>query len=167
MNTTVTRPAHCMRPAFGEYHILLFRGRGIISQVIRWQTRSPYSHAAILLPDTQTIIEAWQFKGVQRRQMTDWKGVDAFTVPCMNLDQWKKAADFAQQQIGLGYDYRGVLRFVSRARNDDNQRWFCSELVFRACEAAGVPLLSRIHAGAVAPSHLALSPLLKGPVWRS
>lgn len=156
-----------MNPPRGQYYILLFHGRGLISALIRWQTRSRYSHAAILLPDGHTIIEAWQFRGVQRRTMTDWRGVDAFTVPDMTEGKWKEAVDFAQQKIGLSYDYTGVFRFITRFANRDNERWFCSELVHAACKAAGVTLLDRIDSGAVSPAHLGISPRLKGPVWRA
>lgn len=153
-----------MKPPPGRHYILLFRGRGVVSALIRWQTRSAYSHAAILLPDGETIIEAWQFKGVQERKLTDWQGIDAFMVPSMDDWQWAKAVEHARQQIGKPYDYRGVFRFLTRSEADDNGKLFCSELVFASCLHGRAHLLKRIKPGAVAPSHLAISPLLEGPV---
>lgn len=140
--------------------VLLFRGRGAISALIRWQTRSPFSHAALLMPDGR-IVESWQGAGVRVKTLADWDGVDFFDVPSMTDFQWSLALDFALELVGRGYDYRAVARFVSRRPAADNERWFCSELVFAALEAAGVSLLERIDAAAVSPGLLSLSPLLR------
>ncbi|WP_009965321.1 hypothetical protein [Verrucomicrobium spinosum] len=141
--------------------ILLFKGRGIVSGLIRLQTRSVYSHAALLYPDTHTLIESWQGAGVRKKTITDWEGVDAFIVPGMTEAQWRDAFRFAEAQIGMGYDYRSVARFVSRVSARENERWFCSELVFAALHHAGVDLLARIPAAEVAPGHLAWSTLMQ------
>lgn len=141
--------------------ILLFRGRGFLSRLIRWQTRSAYSHAAVLLDD-QHIIEAWQGAGVRLKRMTDWADVDVFE-PVVTLDahQLAKVRLFLVEQTGRGYDYWGVLRFISRRRLPENGKWFCSELVFEAFRQAGMTLLERIDASEVSPQLLSLSPLLK------
>lgn len=140
--------------------LLLFHGRGLISATIRWQTRSSFSHAALLCPDGHTIIEAWQGAGVREKEIDDWDGVSAFNVTGMMPEHWAGALAFARAQVGKGYDYLGVLRFVSRGIRDDGQRWFCSELVFAALESVGVRLLHRIEARAVSPGLIAISPLL-------
>jgi uncharacterized protein YycO len=148
--------------------VLLFRGRGPIGWAIRTQTRTKYSHAALLLPDGKTIIEAWQGSGlflrnngVHEKTITDWSDVDAFLVDGMRPEQWDKALDFARQQVGKGYNYRGVARFLTRTSStEDNGLLFCSQLVFASIAAGGVRLLERIEAEAVAPGHLAWSPFL-------
>lgn len=140
--------------------ILLFRGRGFISRAIRWQTRSRYSHAALLLPGGTEIIEAWQFRGVQQRRIDDWEGIDRFDVPSLSPAQWQAVIAHARTLIGKSYDYRGVLRFVSRTPASTDDALFCSELVFDAVDkGAGVRLLHETTAGAVSPAMLALSPL--------
>ena len=139
--------------------VLLYRGRGVMSALIRWQTRSVYSHAALLLPDGR-VIESWQGAGVRVKEVTDWRDIDMFEVPVMTAGQWRRALHHAGCQLGAGYDYWAIVRFVSRVRVPQNGRWFCSELVFAALEAAGVRLLDRIDAWAVSPGLLALSILL-------
>lgn len=139
--------------------VLLFRGRGVISTLIRWQTRSIYSHAALLLPNGQ-ILEAWQGAGVRVRSLSDWAGVDCFRVQGMTGEQWGQALGFARRQIGAGYDYISVARFVSRRNAPDNGRWFCSELVAAALQVAGVPLLARVEPAEISPAMLSWSPLL-------
>lgn len=139
--------------------ILLFRGRGLVSSLIRWQSRGDYAHAALLLPSGQ-VLESWQGAGVRVKTLTDWDGIDRFAVPSMTEAQWADALGFARSKIGAGYDYWGVARFLSRRRASANDRWFCSELVFAALAHAGVRLFERVEPWAVSPGLLALSPLL-------
>lgn len=139
--------------------LLLFHGRGIISALIRWQTRGAYSHAALLMRDGR-IVESWQGVGVRVKTLDDWTGVQAFDIPSMTDTQWDEAIAFAVSQTGRGYDYWAIARFVSRRRMPDNNRWFCSELVFEAFKSAGVNLFDRIEPWAVSPALLGISPLL-------
>ena len=142
-----------------EPKILLFRGRGIISKMIQWQCRSEYSHAAILMPDGR-IVESWQGDGVRCKRMKSWDGVTAFSVPMATDDDWAAVIEFAKSKVGERYDYKSVLQFVSRRKADDNNRWFCSELVFAAFQNAGIDLLARVSAANVSPGDLCLSPYL-------
>ena len=142
--------------------VLLFKGRGMFSRLIRWQTNGQYSHAAIQLPDGR-IIEAWH-KPAQvrvRPPLRDWSNVDAFSVQGMSEAKWKVVADFLEDQIGKKYDFGGVMRFVTRWRKPKDDKWFCSELVFQAIKEAGVDLLSRIECSQVSPTVLSFSPLLQ------
>lgn len=150
--------------------VLLFRGLGIASALIRWQTRSRYSHAAILLPGRGgTIIESWQWDGVRTKTLTDWDGIDVYDVAGMSPEKWHRAISWAQSHIGAGYDWTGVMRFLSRRRVHWDDKFFCSELVFAAMCFAGVRLL-KAHPAEVSPGLMALSPLLtkrSGPQWMS
>jgi uncharacterized protein YycO len=152
------------RPGFDRgLHIALFRGRGVISTAIRWQTRSRFSHAALLDADG-SIIEAWQGKGVRRHRLEDWQDIDIFRIEASRLET-ERALSYAADQIGCGYDYLSVLRFVSRRHAPENSRWFCSELVFAACCHAGINLLRDTQPWEVSPGMLARSPLLQQLHW--
>ena len=142
--------------------ILLFKGQGMISRLIRWQTNGEYSHVAIQLPDGQ-ILEAWHkpAKVRLREPLEDWTNVEAFDVEGMTEKQWEKAIAWAKQQVGKKYDFGGVMRFVTRWRKPQDESWFCSELVFQAIQEGGVRLLDRIHCSQVSPTVLSFSPLLK------
>lgn len=139
--------------------VLLFRGREPLSAMIRWQTRSVYSHAALLL-DNGCVIEAISGRGVRLVPPIDLSAVDVFDVSGMSERQWGRAIQFARHQIGCGYDYWAIIRFISRNRMPYNHKWFCSELVFAAIAQAGVNLLERVEPWAVSPGLLAMSPLL-------
>lgn len=137
--------------------VLLFRGRGVVSALIRWQTRGPYSHAALLYPDNRTIIEAWH-SGVRKAQVEDWNGIDIFDVP--EIDDWTSVFAYAEARLGKKYDFLSVARFVTRQKPPmGDEREFCSELVFGAL-ATKVKVLARIDAANVSPTHLGWSPKL-------
>lgn len=143
-------------PYLGQ--ILLFRGRGIISRLIRWQTRGEFSHVAIRVGKDE-CIEAWPGAGVRLKRITDWSGIRVF-VPIVPQRAKIIAVSYAAQQIGKQYDFLGVLRFVSRRRRDNPGRWFCSELVFASFQHANWELLARSEPWEISPAGLSRSPML-------
>ena len=141
--------------------ILLYRGTSTIDRLIQWQTRSPYSHAAIWLPSC-SVVESANGIGVRHRvACTDDATADVFEVPSATAAQWMRAIDFCTAEIGCKYDWIGIARFLTRKPGGDPDKWFCSELVAAAFEFAGVPLLERIEPWAISPGLIAISPLLR------
>ena len=140
----------------------LHRSGGLVSRLIKWQTRSEYSHASLVLPD-DTVLESIQGKGVvMGRKVYDAKErVDLFTVIASPSEQ-AEALAFAKDQVGKGYDYTMVARFLSRrsASRSATGKWFCSELVFAAFKESGVTLLRDTEAWEVSPELLSKSPYL-------
>lgn len=144
---------------FSRCRVLLFRGRGLLSAFIRWQSRSKFAHAALLLPDGR-ILESWPGAGVRVTSLPDWDGVTVCRVQGMTEVGWRMSVSFACEQVGCGYDWLGVTRFVSRREMPTNTRWFCSELVTAAVAAGGVELVRGIPPSEVSPHLLSVSPLL-------
>jgi uncharacterized protein YycO len=146
-----------------KVQIALFKeADGFIAKAIKWQTDSPYCHAALLFND-KYLIESVAFKGVIARIVTpaDLHGVDLFDVPSLDEEHESVIYEFALDQVGKGYDYWGCLRFISRDRLPENDRWFCSELVAAAFKAAEYLLLERQESWQVSPGKLAISPLVR------
>lgn len=148
--------------------VALYRGTSLISKLIRWQSRSVYSHAALIDLGTNQVWEAWQYVGVQGPHgagdfHTPGTQVDVFQiVPALTPAQETLLLHYAKSQVGRRYDYRGVLHFISRrSGGDPRARLFCSEYVHQAFFQAGRPLLARVISDRVAPGHLAWSPLLQ------
>lgn len=148
--------------------IALYRGKGIVSNLILWQTRGEVSHAALVLPDN-SVIESREFKGVQRRAHYRISGVKCylFDVPTTPLQDMAIVA-FAEEQLIMCkgwwcYDYLSIARFITRSDSDLYTRghWFCSEFVFAAFKHAEIDLLARIQDWKVNPQHLFNSPLPK------
>lgn len=139
--------------------IALYRGTSFESRVIRWVTRSVYSHAAFLLADG-SVIEAWA-NGVQHSPNisslhSPGTRVDVFrfTDP---LDAQKGAGlvELLMTDIGRPYDYKDVFRFITRRAGNPNGRVFCSELVAQRCKDVGRPLFRDTEPWRVPPDWIA------------
>ena len=142
--------------------VLLFTGGDPIASIVKWQSRSHYSHAALLIPGTNRVIESYPFYGVRERELRvkDWERIHAYEVPGMTPRMWDAACAFAENQIGSSYDWRSVLKFVTRTPAKENGKWFCSELVFKALEVSYLRPL-QMKAEYVNPGHLPASPYLR------
>jgi uncharacterized protein YycO len=143
--------------------IALFNGDGMVSWLIKKQTRSKYSHAAMLIPGTTNrIIESREFKGVRLHTLdeSDNRLIDWFAIPSMSDEDYNHAISLFLGQLGMPYDYWSVARFVTKKPARENGKWFCSEAVHKMLADAGTRLLLRIPSAEVSPAHLGISPLL-------
>lgn len=144
--------------------IALFRGTGVVSWLIKVQSRGEYSHAALVIPNTlDHVIESREFAGVQVRKLTEneMRAVDYYAVPDMTDEQFAKVMEAAHAELGKPYDYWSVARFLSKRPARENGKWFCSEFVHKLLADGGVRLLNRIPSAEVAPCMLSYSPLAK------
>lgn len=145
--------------------IALYKSRSLISRAIQLFTWSEYSHASYVRDDGSLEVESWWRGGVQAHgtlgEMHGEAEVDLFRV-AVTVEQTRQIEEFLFSQLGRAYDLHGVAHFISRhgPHAGDQERWFCSELVFAAYAAAGIELLSRIPAWKVSPALLGCSPLL-------
>lgn len=144
--------------------VVLFKGRGVMSRLIEWQTNGDYSHAALLDEDNNTLYESWQTAGVRKK--INWSVSDDPTVDFFKFAHTKAEADairsFAESQLGKKYDWLGVVRFVSRTqlRPDAKEKWFCSEFVTAALAAAGIDLFKNTEPNEVPPDLIKRSVVL-------
>lgn len=77
----------------------------------------------------------------------------------LSIVEENRLISFCDSQCGKGYDYSGLINFVTRPSGtiDFMQRWFCSELTFQAFLEAGRELLARVPAYKVSPTMILLS----------
>ena len=148
-----------------NFRVLQYRGRSLVSLAIRFQTRSLYSHSAIMDLDNGETYEAWHRGGVllspdpfaahSRRTY-----IDVFSIKGGYDAQLLR--HFLDNQLGKKYDFLAVARFLTRRRARDNTKWFCSELVAAAFNHAGLDLLNpRAHHALLSPRDIGLSPHLR------
>lgn len=134
--------------------LLAFSGRGLISRLIQWRTKSVYSHVGMLLrlaevPDRLFLLHATAKYGVgivpASRYLSSYRG-EAWWVQMRHDQAVAKTPTYQQQlvdwllmQTGRSYDARGVLQFVLpgliKQRKAD---YFCSELVASALRQVGL-----------------------------
>jgi hypothetical protein len=122
---------------------------GVYNRLVRWWTRSPYSHAELIFADGMAASSSYMDGGVRFKAIDFdpalWDFVD---LP----DHLAPAAiDWFDAHLGDAYDLLGNLHFVVSPVCDDKRKWFCSEAIGAAL---GVPDPWRFDPGTL---HAALS----------
>lgn len=124
-----------------------------LSWLIRAGSWSQWSHVAII--DGSDVIEAIALHGVVRTALATRQAQDArwqiVSISCADPDAVIAAA---KAEIGKGYDYTGVLGVGLHRDWQETGRWFCSELVAHAFQAAGMPLFRDEAMRRITPQHL-------------
>ena len=118
---------------------------GIYSRVVRWWTKSPYSHVELVLSSGRAWSSSFEDGGV-RSKLIDfdparWDLVDL--PPALE----HAAVAWFEAHRGAGYDLVGNLQFVISPVPHSRRRWFCSEAV---AAALGIPDPWRYSPGALA-----------------
>jgi len=144
--------------------IALYEGTSVKSRMIEWWSWSQFSHASWVKRNGR-VVEAWR-GGVSEWPTIHHNHTPGTRVIFLDLDltpeQVERIESFLTSQLGKGYDFLGVNRFLTRSQTpDDPERWFCSELIFAAFLHAGIELLARVEARKVMPVMLFYSPLLR------
>lgn len=144
-----------------ELQLLFFRGKSPVSQAIKLFTWGEYSHVAVLNKSKGRIIEAWT-PGVTNNSLAEHGHRPGTEVDIFDINQYygPKTWDTFEQEVGKNYDYLGIFGFLTRARSQRDDRWFCSEMVFSVL-ARNRCLLLNCPAYKVDPTLLSYSPYLK------
>jgi uncharacterized protein YycO len=114
------------------------------------------------------VIEAWSPGGVRltnglsdRHESGTLVDLYSFVEPLTRME-FLQMADFATAQLGKDYDWRGVLKFVTKRKGkEDWSKWWCSELAFETFEAGNRQPLARTEGWEVPPDWLPRSPLFR------
>lgn len=166
------------RPHMRNGDVLLFKGKGLLSEIIKWKTGSAYSHAGLVAwwGDRLMVLEAVG-AGVRATPISyNLKkyqgGIDYFRC---NKDIPDSVRDgmlnFAQTQLGKEYDIgRLVGFFIKLMRNQPLQAsetstvpstFFCSEYVAEVYEYAGCDLVADRSSQYTSPDKIADSALME------
>lgn len=132
--------------------IALYKGKSLLSWIIKARTWSKYSHASWICAD-DSEYEAWIGKGfvhvpVWGLQHEPGTVIDLFDfVKPLTVAERKTIEDFLAAQEGKGYDYAGILGFVSIMRllgcHNNDKSLFCFESIGLGCAAAQRPVSNK------------------------
>lgn len=114
------------------------------SALIRWNTRCRYSHAGFYDSGQGEYLSA-QFRGGVRIRTETGHGVcreRASERVFFYAPKIEKAYEWAKTQIGKNYDHTAIFGLALDRDWRAKDSWFCSELVAKAFEQAGAPLLN-------------------------
>lgn len=123
--------------------IAFYKGKGDwANAIVRWWTKSIYSHAELILPDEKSWVGISPFvkSEVARRiilehNYTDWDFIDIE----ISQEQYKVILQFLEDTEGQGYDWIGMLlsQFLP-CKIKHRNRWYCSEWIAYALRIACV-----------------------------
>lgn len=131
-----------------EIYLRFVSGGGYDSKIIQWHTCAKWSHVELYNPIAEETFGAMLSGGVKFRKLNDPQyknAVDTKIFPINLSDiEYRLFSDFLDAQDGKPYDWRAIVSFgfggmtfhPRNWREDDS--WFCSELICRALETAGV-----------------------------
>lgn len=124
--------------------VVLSRSHLPASIVIQAYTWCRWSHAGLVDFETQTVVEStFTHGGVKECSLTDFKerasNVWFIKVPVKSA---KAVLDYARSQIGKPYDFLGIAGIAFHQRRwQDDDKWFCFELVAASLTKGGSPYI--------------------------
>ena len=126
---------------------------GVYNRLVRWWTRSPYSHVELVFGGGLAASSSAMDGGVRIKSIEfepdKWDFVDLPEGLAQPALQW-----FGRHE-GAAYDYLGNVHFVLSPVAGSKRKWFCSEAV---AAALGIPDPGRFDPGTL---HAALTFLTK------
>lgn len=136
--------------------IAFFRSRTIGSWLIRLITWSDWSHVALVEGD-MAIEATWP--RVRRVPLAEIVATHAEHV-LVDVPAWASADILAaaRRQIGKPYDWTALFGILLHRDWQEQDAWFCSELVAWAFGQAGAPLFRPEAMHRVTPQHLWMLP---------
>jgi len=122
---------------FGDLYLI--RTRTILGSIIRFVTRSRFSHGGIVLYNGKGLEATW--KGVRIVNLSKYKRLTVLT-PARPLTHAEKGIlhTFVKEQNGVHYDYWALLGFLLARRLQNPKKLYCFELMFVAYVHIGRPL---------------------------
>jgi len=115
--------------------VLNYKGKSIISLLIKFFTWGKYSHTA-LSNDAGRVIEAWHIGGVQEH-INPWvihkegTEIDVYGIVQLHSIDAEDIWEYARTFKGMKYDFRSLFGFLPFLRwlwKNDLKKWFCSQL---------------------------------------
>ena len=171
-------------PQLKTCDILLYKGTGFVSWLIRWGTNSPYSHVAVVVsPEMNFGIESdiGHQSGVRAFDLRKLKApiIDVFRLKPEFTNQVNRDAviSLLVDRLGAKYDFLGVIalgflkvlsfltgfktfRLFSRFQRDRD--YFCSEIVYEAFDKGGLDIVPDVdEAENTSPGDIARSDRLE------
>ena len=114
--------------------VAFYKGHGnFLNKIVRWWTKSVYSHAELVLPDGVTWVGISPFlksKVASRKKLIiDYSEWD-FIVLDVSQEQIDIIMEFLEHTSGQGYDWIGMLlsQFLP-CKIKHKKRWYCSEWI--------------------------------------
>jgi uncharacterized protein YycO len=118
------------------------KSNSIACKCIRFFTWSEYSHVGFILPDDMILDTTLKTK-VAIRPFKDLEKTEKTIIIREYQDINENVIEIAKAQIGKKYDWSAVVGIPFRRNWQDDDKWFCSELVAWSCLKAETPIINK------------------------
>lgn len=125
------------------------RGPGLLSRLIRWRTASGWSHVAI---ETSRGVYESIAAGFVYHPVGTWQQQVGLTyeVVTVDLPNPEAAQEWLEQNVGVRYDFLGILAYVLPFLRQTPRALYCSEAVRLCLGAGGIDVPNEpMHPGAM------------------
>lgn len=131
-----------------------------LAVAIRLVTWSEWSHVGLILDDGRVIDATYSHHGVRIRSLDDFKKASReWTIVELPVNDAREVYRAAVSQLDRPYDITGLfgVLFNNHRWNEDDS-WFCSELVAYAMLHSGNPIVPANFVGRVTPQRVWMHP---------
>ena len=137
--------------------VAFYKGKGDWkNKIIRWWTKSPYSHAELVLPDEVTWVSisplltgkvsARSFYQVENINEWDFLTFDLSWREPVRKYQIEQLHNFIEKTNGAKYDWTGmVLSQIFPYLIKHRDRWYCSEWIAHALVKARIVMWDSVN----------------------
>lgn len=134
----------------------IFTKSGLISAIVRWYTKSEYSHVEMIIGDKWIASGNPAGTGVSIKELRplDDDNWDYYNIE-VDGRKTKKVMKFLESQVGTSYDWAGIIFGATLDYNiDDKSKWYCSELVAEVLKMYGVNEFQYLETARVTPDNI-------------
>lgn len=116
--------------------VIFYSGDSLISRLIKWRTRSQYSHVAIETDGHVYESSVWLGVTKTKHGNSQYEYMEHFDIH-LTPDQKTILIAFLEAQLWKGYDYTLIWAIALNKIGNRRWKWICSELVQKALEKIG------------------------------
>lgn len=110
------------------YDIVFFQNDSIISKIIKWFTKSQYSHVGILTYDLNVVFDIQLVGRSTYRKIKNRDKIDIYRLNA-EVDE-NQALSWIMNHGNLKYDLGEIVKIVfNKKTRDDDNKFICSTLV--------------------------------------
>tara|TARA_R110000824_G_scaffold15086_1_gene63706 strand:- start:1284 stop:1745 length:462 start_codon:yes stop_codon:yes gene_type:complete len=126
-----------------EIKVAFYKGGGdLFNKIVRWWTKSPYSHVELILPDDVTWIRIGPFSSSKlcaiKKEKWDPKNWDFISIT-VTSEQVETIKEFFERTKGCKYDWWGmILSHLIPFKVKQRGKWYCSEWIAHALRVSRV-----------------------------
>ena len=110
-------------------NVIFSTGPHLGSWLLRTVLFSEWSHCGVVMEDGKTVIEASSKYGVVETPIEKFTRYGRWAILDCPVPDPAAAYAAARAELGKGYDWLGLLGLAITRELQDDDNWFCSELV--------------------------------------